>query len=279
MNFSASPARKNPVTCLHDQIKKQAHILDELGYLPKVYCQLEKDYMVNNWLQSARSYLYPPTCAMCGCISDTRLDLCTQCHDVLPHNSSACSQCALPLDGASDKALCGQCLNSTHSFDKTFSLFQYSNPIDHIIQALKFNGKLRFANLLGNLLADALSSRPPESLPEVIIPVPLHPSRQRERGFNQAVEIARPVSRALNIPLDYHGCIRSRPTIAQSTLSAKKRHSNIRGAFAVKRKINIKNVAILDDVITTGQTVNELAHTLKQHGIQNIEVWSIARAE
>ncbi|MCK4950419.1 MAG: ComF family protein [Gammaproteobacteria bacterium] len=235
--------------------------------------------MVNKWLQSARSCLYPPTCAMCGCASDTQLDLCTECHDALPHNSSACSQCALPLDGTSDKTLCGQCLNSTHSFDNTFSLFQYSNPVDHFIQSLKFNGKLRFANLLGNLLADALSDRPPESLPELIIPVPLHSSRQRERGFNQAVEIARPVSRALNIPLNYSGCIRSRPTIAQSTLNKSERRSNIRGAFAVKRKINIKNVAILDDVITTGQTVNELARTLKQHGVQNIEAWSIARAE
>lgn len=236
-------------------------------------------YIVNKWIEYARTYVYPPTCAMCGHASNTRLDICSQCYGTLPHNLSACSQCGLPLESASSETLCGQCLKSGHSFDKAFSLFQYSSPIDHFIQALKFNGKLHFASLLGNLLADALANRPAESLPEVIIPVPLHSSRQRARGFNQAVEIARPVSTALNIPLNYHSCIRTRPTIAQSTLNARKRRSNILGAFAVKRKINIKNIAILDDVITTGHTVNELARTLKQHGAHNIEVWSIARAE
>lgn len=133
--------------------------------------------------------------------------------------------------------------------------------------------------MLGKLLADALATRHSDSLPQAIIPVPLHHKRQRDRGFNQALEIARPVARALKIPLNFKSCHRIRSTMAQSTLNAEKRRANIRGAFKIKEKLNIRHVAIIDDVITTGQTVNELSRMLRQHGVNNIEVWSIARAE
>lgn len=235
--------------------------------------------MVNKWLNNVRSYLYPASCAVCGFDSDTSIDICGQCRDTLPYNTLACKRCALPLEFESDGALCGQCLSSPPEFNQTFSLLQYIRPTDRLIQAMKFNGKLRFANLLGGLLADALSTRKFTPLPQVILPVPLHPSRQRDRGFNQALEIARPVSKALKIPLNFKSCIRTRPTVAQSTLNAKKRRANIRGAFRMTANLNVQHVAIIDDVITTGQTVNEMAHTLKQQGVDNIEVWSIARAE
>jgi ComF family protein len=235
--------------------------------------------MVNKWLNIIRSYLYPASCAVCGFDSDTSLDICSQCRDTLPYNTLACTRCALPLEFESESAVCGQCLSSAPEFNQAFSLLHYARPTDHLIQAMKFNGKLRFANLLGGLLADALSARKTTPLPQVILPVPLHTTRQRDRGFNQALEIARPVSKALKIPLKFNSCIRTRPTLAQSTLNAKKRRANIRGAFKMTENLNVQHVAIIDDVITTGQTVNEMARTLKQQGIENIEVWSIARAE
>lgn len=235
--------------------------------------------MVYKWLNNIRSCLYPAHCAVCGFDSDTYLDICSQCRDSLPYNTLACSRCALPLEFESESAICGQCLSSAPEFNQAFSLLQYTRPADHLIQAMKFNGKLRFAKLLGELLAKALSARGLSQLPQVILPVPLHNTRQRNRGFNQALEIARPVSKALKIPLNFKSCIRTRATIAQSTLNAKKRRANIRGAFKIVKNLNVQRVAIIDDVITTGQTVNEMARTLKQHGVDNIEVWSIARAE
>jgi len=114
--------------------------------------------------------------------------------------------------------------------------------------------------------------------PERLIPVPLHPSRYRSRGFNQAIEIARPISTTLKIPMDNHAVKRVINTHSQSELHAKERHKNIRGAFQVKKSIDAKHIAIIDDVITTGSTVTELAKVLKKAGVERIDVWSFARA-
>jgi len=114
-------------------------------------------------------------------------------------------------------------------------------------------------------------------MPEIIIPVPLHRTRLRERGFNQALEIARPIARSLSIPVDYKSCERVRKTSAQSLLPAAERRKNIKGAFRVTRPIAARHVAILDDVMTTGHTVQELAATLRKAGVERIDVWVVAR--
>ena len=118
-----------------------------------------------------------------------------------------------------------------------------------------------------------------QPLPEAILPVPLHSTRLRERGFNQALELARPMAQALALPLLIHHSQRTRATVAQTSLSAKQRRKNIRGAFQVTQPLPARHIAIVDDVMTTGQTINELAKTLRKAGATHIDVWVCARAE
>jgi Predicted amidophosphoribosyltransferases len=115
-------------------------------------------------------------------------------------------------------------------------------------------------------------------LPEIIIPVPLHPQRFRERGFNQSIEIAKSLSRHLNIPIDTQSCIRKRNTLHQIDLPARQRQSNMKQAFKVKQPMKARHIAILDDVMTTGSTVNELAKVLKQSGVNRVDIWVCGRA-
>ena len=126
------------------------------------------------------------------------------------------------------------------------------------------------------MLADALSQL--EDPPQLIIPVPLHPSRYRERGYNQTLEIARTLTRRLGIPLDYQSCIRSIATQSQTELTGKERRRNVSRAFAMAKPLNAARVAILDDVVTTGATVNALAKVLRHAGVRQIDVWACSRA-
>ena len=174
---------------------------------------------------------------------------------------------------------CGDCFANPPSFDRTFALFPYEQPVIKLITGLKFEHDLAYAKALGDLLADRIQTAWYVSLrlPDVIIPIPLHPERMRERGFNQALEIARPVSRKLGIPIDFSGTKRCRHTARQSDLPAKKRGENIAGAFACRAHYNGRKIAVIDDVITTGQTIKEFCGVLRESGAEKIDVWCCAR--
>ncbi len=116
-------------------------------------------------------------------------------------------------------------------------------------------------------------------MPELIVPVPLHPLRQRERGFNQASELARPISQRLNVQFDARLCRRIRATADQTELDARARRRNVRRAFEVSGSIRLRHVAVLDDVLTTGSTANEMARALKRAGVETVEIWAAARAQ
>jgi ComF family protein len=146
-----------------------------------------------------------------------------------------------------------------------------------LVHQLKFRGKLQFGRLLGDLMADMLLSVHPE-WPDILIPVPLHPSRLRERGFNQAQEIARPVARRLQLPLAARAVERQFSTAPQTGLPARIRRRNLRGAFRVRESFAGLKVALLDDVITTGSTVEELARVVVRAGALDVQVWAFARA-
>jgi len=156
------------------------------------------------------------------------------------------------------------------------SLYQYAPPVDHFIRAIKFHHDLGLARLLGLRLAATV--RKIDWRPEVVLPVPLHPARLRHRGFNQALELARPAADWLNLKPDTDGVERVRNTQSQTTLKLKDRRKNLRGAFRANRDYAGKSVAIVDDVMTTGQTVENLARSLLQAGAREIRVWVIARA-
>ncbi len=233
--------------------------------------------MVYRWINNAQQLLYPPLCLLCGSANTADRDICNACLAELPHNINCCSICALPLDQHTlDRPVCGRCLRLTPVFDRCHTAFSYLFPISSMISEFKFAGKLQHGRLLTNLLISHIESSRLD-LPELIIPVPLHRSRLLERGFNQAIELARPVGHHFNIPVDIASCIRTRATEAQTTLDKNRRRKNIRGAFTVTQRFKHSHVAVLDDVVTTGGTVGEMARILKREGIQRVDIWALAR--
>ncbi len=216
--------------------------------------------------------LFPPTCILCGAPGEANRDLCGECLADLPLLGPCCQRCALPL---AEPGICGACLSHPPQFDACHIPLLYQGPVPRLITGLKFHNQLANARLLAQRLQQHLHGR--DDLPELILPVPLHPRRMRERGYNQAIEIARPLGRALGLPVAIDNCVRRRATGAQADLPKKQRQKNLRGAFAVNRPINARHVAVLDDVVTTGSTVNELARVLKQAGVERVVVWALAR--
>jgi ComF family protein len=232
---------------------------------------------VNNWLTIIQDTLLPPTCILCGNHGFNSKDICESCYHRLPRNILCCYRCAeIFTSPIALPALCGRCLGETPAFDETYAPFIHQDEIRYLITGLKFGAQFKNARLLGGLLADHVDKAAEK--PDCIIPVPLHKARYHERGFNQALEIARTASLSLNIPVDYASCVRHKDTPHQTGLSAKKRRQNLRRAFSVQKPIHGNHVAILDDVMTTGSTANALAAELKKAGASRVDVWVCARA-
>jgi len=222
--------------------------------------------------------VYPPSCVLCGSAGFDQMDICASCYHGLPWIDSACSQCALPVaDGTERALLCGQCLQRPPAFDRSLSLFSYKDDAIRLIHQLKFEDKLANARLLGHMLAAAVL-RDNRALPDCIVPVPLHRQRMRRRGYNQSLELARVVGRVCSIPVDRQSVVRVRDTQSQTGLNKTQRRQNIRAAFELRDTFDVERVAIVDDVVTTTSTVNELTRILKNSGVGSVHVWSIARA-
>jgi ComF family protein len=233
--------------------------------------------MVYNWINIIQDYLLPPTCILCGNPGHNSRDLCLSCYSYLPRNNLCCYRCAEILESPTNTpTLCGRCLSRHPAFDETYAPFVYQGAIRHLIGTLKFGAHYKNARLLGLLLAEHLKQT--AERPHLILPVPLHKTRYRERGFNQAIEIARTVAKELEIPLDTNSCLRHRDTPHQTQLSAKKRRKNMKNAFSIINPIHARHIALLDDVMTTGTTAHELAYALKKAGAGRIDVWVCARA-
>lgn len=227
------------------------------------------------WIKRVQQGLFPATCVLCGCDAAGNLDLCADCRADLPRVQQPCPRCGLPL-ATETGGECGACITDPPAFTRTWVPFRYEEPVKHLIHALKFNRKLYVARVLGELMAEHYAQQ--GAGPDVIIPVPLHAGRLRARGFNQALELARPVAERLCIPINAHACTRIRGTAAQTDLPAAQRAKNIKGAFEVRQPLKVRRVAIIDDVMTTGATVDELARVLTAHGVEDVHVWVCARA-
>jgi len=207
-------------------------------------------------------------CLLCGAESGPEL-LCPACIGELPALPESCPQCALPSPAA---AVCGSCINRSPHFDATLALWRYEFPCDGLVQALKYGAQLALAGFF----ARSLASRP---LPEVdvVLPMPLHAKRLAERGFNQALEIARGLARYRGTPIEPRGVLRVKNTPPQTELPYEDRAKNVRGAFLCELDLSGASVAVLDDVMTTGATLNELARVLKRAGARRVENFVIAR--
>ena len=230
--------------------------------------------LVNYCTRFVHFGLFPPACVLCATSGHTGLDLCPACEDDLARIQTPCPACGMPLT-ESEHSLCGSCLQKPPPFQRTVSPFYYEPPLTELVTLFKFKHQLKMARIFAELLARELRDR---HKPECIIPVPLHPRRLTERGYNQSLEVARLLGTQLAVPVDYHLCQRSRYTAPQTGLDAKERKRNIKGAFSLAGECRYHSVAILDDVITTGQTVTELAKLLRNNGVEEIQVWSVARA-
>lgn len=182
-----------------------------------------------------------------------------------------CPQCAIPTP---EGQVCGACLKRSPAYDRSGAAFSYAFPVNQLIPALKYHSRLAIAQVLGQHLAQAVATR---SRPDLLIPMPLHPARIRQRGFNHATEIARVVATSLNLPLDFERCKRVRDTPPQVALAYDQRRRNVRGAFVCEGAVNGKRIALIDDVMTTGTSLDELAKTLKKAGAVEIETWVVAR--
>ena len=176
-----------------------------------------------------------------------------------------------------DGHLCGRCQANPPSFDAAFAPYRYADPIASTICALKYGGDLTAARLLGQLLADGVSGGR-LARPDLIVPVPLHPRKIMGRGFNQSIEIGRVTARRLNIPLAIGAVRRTRHTPAQQALSLADRRRNVRDAFLVSTPPAARRIALVDDVMTSGATLDALARALKSAGDYEVHAWVCARA-
>lgn len=235
--------------------------------------------MVNVVWAFAENLLLPSVCVLCMAPGQSDgFDLCAGCSSELPTNANACSQCGEQLHGINESPLCGACLRTPPRYQSTHCAYRYSYPIDHLVRALKYHHRLTHARVLGELLAQSLVRQRSEAWPEALVPVPLATDRYRERGFNQACEVAKQLQKRLGIPVNTDLLERRRSTREQAGLDRLGRRKNVRNAFALRAPFSLKHIAIVDDVVTTGSTVNEIARVFKRAGVATIEVWAIARA-
>jgi ComF family protein len=236
-----------------------------MGYLSKIF-----------------NYCLLTQCIFCLAPLSSSKALCASCQANLPILSQLCARCAQFLGPYyPTNAICGQCLLHPPPYAVTHVLFPYVEPIMQMIIKLKFQGDLHMAKLFAQLMIEAIQQQwyTHTTKPDLILPVPLHPNRLRERGFNQALEIARPIAKQLGIPLGTQLVLRHKDTLAQSGLSARERKRNIKNAFSTRHHFQEMHIAILDDVMTTGQTVSEIAKLLHQNGAKRIDIWCCARRE
>jgi ComF family protein len=182
-----------------------------------------------------------------------------------------CPVCALPtLSGE----ICGHCLQTTPAYQHTQAAFGYQFPVDKLIQAMKYQEQLA----LSGIFAEKLLARIDRAhLPDYLIPMPLHPAKLKRRGFNQALLLAKPLAYALSIPLLTNTCQRLRDTPSQTDLPWDERSKNVKNAFSCEMDLTGKHVALIDDVMTTGASLNELAIAVKKRGAADISAWVVAR--
>ena len=224
--------------------------------------------------------LLPCSCALCGELASRVVCVHCQSRYATP-NALRCACCANPLGPEATAERCGACLAEPPAFDATIAAVDYVAPLDALVLGLKFGAQLPLAPWFGGLLRDAVLMQAGWTLPDVLCPVPLGARRLGERGFNQALEIARPLAGALGIELQPRLATRAVETVAQSGVSPRERASNIRGAFEVApdmaHLVHGRHVGVVDDVMTSGHTLNELAATLKAAGAARVSNLVFAR--
>lgn len=242
------------------------------GTRSEVYARLW--HACQRGLDRALDRLFPPTCLLCLDPGHAGLELCAPCLADLPLAPPGCGHCALPAPAG--PPICSACLAKLPSYSLTISAFDYDFPVDALVRGLKYGGRLAHARLLGTLLGRACAAR--SACVDGLVPVPLHRTREAARGYNQALEIARFVAAETGTALLDGRLRRVRATAAQAGLGALERRRNVSGAFRADRSFTGRRLALVDDVLTTGSTVEAAAQALRAAGAARVEVWVVARA-
>lgn len=230
---------------------------------------------VDGPVQRALGRLWPARCLACGEAGRHGRDLCPACLQTLPWNRHACRSCAIPLPALDADQLCGNCLQRPPPLHETLAACVYAAPLDRLLPRFKFHRDLAAGRLLAQLMAHACADL---TRPAALLPIPLHRVRLRTRGYDQALELARPLSRALRIPLLHDALVRERDTAPQSRLDAVQRRRNLRNAFVVNDSAALPaHVVLIDDVMTTGATLHAAAYALRRAGVARIDAWVCAR--
>lgn len=218
-------------------------------------------------------------CVAC-CAGFQGQGLCPACLKALPYNLQHCRQCALPLAFAPNRpVLCGECLKHPPSFDRVITPLRYQFPVNRLISRYKYSHQRALGRPLISVLINEVSdhlARSPMRRPDVLIPSPMHPAKQRKRGFNQAEDIAELLSLSIGVPWSVTLVKRQHAGTAQSGLNRKQRLANLKGTFVVTGRPPLR-IAIIDDVMTTGATARVLAQVLKTAGAAEVDVWALAR--
>lgn len=221
-------------------------------------------------LKPAFSQCVQPACLLCAAKANHTLGICGDCWTDLPWQAvGCCPQCGLPSAGN----VCGSCLSEPPLFDATHAVFEYAYPVDALLQAFKYQHALHLARLFASVSLKQVSTNDVDC----ILPMPMHPARLQQRGFNQSLELAKRMAKLVQKPLATAHCQRIKNTPPQASLPLKQRVRNIKNAFICDDYFAGKHVAMVDDVMTTGASLNELAKTLKAAGAAKVSCWVIAR--
>ncbi|MDI9819092.1 ComF family protein [Tatlockia sp. PL877] len=216
----------------------------------------------------------PSVCVLCNQYHHQPYAVCQACCEFFKAIGPACRYCAFPLPDE-NFLVCGQCSRLKPAFDRTFVAYRFEEPLRNLLHEYKYHGGLYLRNFLVKLMLDAIANTPITT--QCLIPVPLHPKRLKQRGFNQAAEFSKLLAKHLNVPCALTICKKIRHTQPQVNLSGKERKQNLHHAFQVKATA-YQHVTLVDDLLTTGSTVNELASLLKKQGVSQVDVWCCARA-
>ena len=212
-------------------------------------------------------------CLCCGYQKTHKLGFCLGCYHDLPHIKTPCLQCGLPLT-ANTPCFCKA---EDWPFAACLSAFEYQFPINKLLFQYKSQARLALCESFAQALTNQVKKQQ-QVLPQVLMPVPLHTSKLKQRGFNQSLELAKVLSKQLHIPIDYHSLQSSHQTTQQKSLNKQQRLANVQTNYALTRPLSVTHIALIDDVITTGATTKTLAYLLREHGATHIQAWSIARS-
>lgn len=216
---------------------------------------------------------FPQDCVLCNGPSQNGV-VCQECLATLPpHKQPACPQCGL---WSPQGERCGSCIKTPPEFDKTIAAFDYEFPVIELMLAYKYGSRLALGDFFADHLMDKIKH---EARPEILLPMPLHSSRLKQRGFNQAAEITKYISSQMNLQISLTSLIKTRDTLPQAKLPWEERRKNIKNAFDCIDTFSNMHVAIIDDVITTGASLNEAAKVIKKQGAKTVSVWVIARTQ